>query len=298
MENFYSLINKKKEDCRKNNLILDDVFDDYFIYGILCNIIEKYLKEVNLNNYEKYNNLDEVNVKEEFIVNSRDIANFMLVYYNTEAKKVDINYIYSKINEFLSINDIGECKEQVEDRKSYEIKTSLSRLTELCNFEVNKFNKKLNDNPDYSLTFKNTIDNLDSIYSEEIISSLYIEKFLNGVIVTLIKHNINEINVLNYKEEIQSTNNKFYIKCKNNNGRKSTGLDIIVPDDFYNKFVSLIQNFINDYHVGQIAYDSDANGLSVFINCSLDELINAYYMEVQRLEYLTEGEKQKILTKK
>ena len=68
--------------------------------------------------------------------------------------------------------------------------------------------------------------------------------------------------------------------------------EVVTNEDEYLELISYLKSFIEDYGLGNIS--SNKFGFSINFNTNIDYAIDTYYMELQRLEVLTNAS-QKIL---
>ena len=160
-------------------------------------------------------------------------------------------------------------------------------MEKIPNFDENSGENLLSKNED---TIKDKISYFDAVldfednYSDET-STIAFVKFIKKVF-----------------PKFKASGLKIYdIQVKNYQGKTY----LIIRDDFNNIFylpmllsieetrtvIEYINTFLIDYNIGRIV--SNENGIRLLLNCTLQEMKNAYYMELQRLEYLTNQEQTK-----
>lgn len=174
-------------------------------------------------------------------------------------------------------------------------------MEKIANFEENNGENLLSKNKD---VIKNNISNFDEAlnfednYSEETSTIAFI-KFIKEVFPKFIASRLemtkNTSLKLHYRYDILTNiyQNKPYLIFKDAWSIYNVAftLPIFLPFEEARRVVEYINTFLMDYNIGRIL--SNENGTSVFLYCSLQDIKNAYYMELQRLEYLTNPQQTK-----
>ncbi len=295
MKNLYELIDTRIKNIKDTQNNCEKSFIDYFTDVIAPFIIEKSIANINLSNFESYNNLDLIKVQEKIDVINRE--NFELGY---EKDILIINnkytdYYLKVINNFLECHNLGK----IQKIKNYPV---VYIIIDCTLKELLETYQNLNNSDYYQNLIHLTINTLDNLYSEKLCTEMFYQEFMQRLSL-IIKDSINKINVLNYenfniKDEL--IDRYFYLKIKNSSSKNGTGLDIYFNKDILLDYEEIkimskiVKEFLTEYNLGVLTLDKD---LRVNINTTLDNLINAYYMEMQRLEYLS-NDKPKVLTKK
>ena len=137
----------------------------------------------------------------------------------------------------------------------------------------------------------------ENSYSDETVSIAFI-KFIKEVFPKLIaahlKTNKDNPLELEYIYDIQAgiyQNNSYLTFEEDGNKSNTFDLPILLSFEEARRFIDYINTFLVDYNIGRIL--SGERGTCLIIDCSLQDIRNAYYMELQRLEYLTNPQQTK-----
>lgn len=295
MENFYNTINNNKKLFKRLNSIIDKGLLDYFLSTKLELLIEQAINNIDINRVDAYKKLSKVYVVEDISISKQYLENFMSAYYGIDINKEDYGYIISKITNILRSYDIGSLKDKDDNNAEYAINTNLEKLIDIYNIEINNISTEIKK--DYYSLINNTINNYEVVSNEEIISKLFYDEFINDRIVKIIRDAIKGMNINNYTKDDLPLNYRLYIRNKSSMGNVGSSLDIVVPAEFFKLYIKIVQDYIENYSIGKTNYNSLAQCYEINIKTTLNNLLNAYYMENQRVDYLSE-EKPKVLTKK
>ncbi len=137
----------------------------------------------------------------------------------------------------------------------------------------------------------------ENSYSDETVSIAFI-KFIKEVFPKLIaahlKTNKDNPLELEYIYDIQAgiyQNNSYLTFEEFVNKSNTFDLPILLSFEEARRVIDYINTFLVDYNIGRIL--SGERGTCLIIDCSLQDIKNAYYMELQRLEYLTNPQQTK-----
>ena len=151
--------------------------------------------------------------------------------------------------------------------------------------------------------FEKTLQHIDQIYSDKLYGDFYYDQFIKSFIPTIIEDNISKIDPGNYDEDLLLNEHINIILHSKIKGffEKSEGSTpfrtIFVDDQLYSDACSLISRFLVDFT--HISITRLPGGQTYHITPTLKDLVDAYYMELQRLEYYRgmEDDKEKVKTK-
>ena len=199
---------------------------------------------------------------------------------NKFFEKYKIGYIYYENGLVLNIAcSVGTFKKALE--AYYGLINS--GLVEGINTKVDNGLEKINSEQTY----------LEDYFASDLHSDLYEKMFLDKHLVEIIKStgsgnnyilpDINNINVYNKIEYLTSSTSKAVYK---------NDVSKILPLDQIKGLLPLIEDFLNRYNLGYISESKRASSCNAVVNftCSLKELIDAYYMEKQRIMHYTSGD--------
>lgn len=282
MENLYRDLKDKKDYTSRINNVVDEDYYNYFVNKFLPEII---MEEVNKLKLEDSLNISSLS----------DIKTKLYIYFfsnqglNSEEPKLRIDgndcflhfskADYNKLTEMI-INFAtkrGILSNYIGEKNNYHgiiIDTDLNSLIIAYSLELSKnpyldLNRK---NEIYS-NFKNYIidqvNALESYYVDDVLYRQFEEEFLDLVIVDIIKEYINGINYRN-------------LNCYKLTANITVG-NTKAKDNTLNAIIPIIQRFMQDYDLGEVDF---INGEAIIkFKTDINSLIDAYYMEKQRLEY-------------
>lgn len=301
MNNLYVLMNEKLDSCKKEEKSYIGNIEEYFIYFLIPNIIDKLLNSMDFNNYESYKKLELISIKEKINIYPTDEG---LIVYSDDALRINtrkIKYFKYIIENFLEENNLGKLYSFEEYKTDFiEIDTNLNNLIKVYTRISNKL--KVKDLEDYVNKIDIYSSSLDSLYVDEICSRYYYDEFLNRIYL-IINIAINNIDILKYKDfdiHKEKVDKYFYLRTKGESIRVGTGLDINLKLNSLKDYEALkaleklIKKFLNDYNLGELVFDES---LKINLTGTLDNLIYAYYMEKQRLEYMLKIENKMLIKK-
>ena len=265
----------------ETKMILDYIFDKLY-----SSLVENKYKG---NNWT--NNFEDAMVEIPITISYRDIENSLKVsgpYY-----KDIIVFIHKFVRAFnLGRSDfLDGCTVQQIDICCYMGKLISaiaayysfvsSRLSEEEKEEMNKLFSGL----DY------TLDAVEDSVVDELHYKLYESTFLDKNIVKIINSVIKSIDDLTFMESATKRRFEGVINlvtataAKNISKSEKFSSYSIVPEEQLNPLYSLVNEFVHLYNLGKI---SRGIGYRIYVelNCTLEQLINAYYMEKQRIGYL------------
>ncbi len=173
-------------------------------------------------------------------------------------------------------------------------------MEKVVNFYENNGEDILTINKD---VIKNTISCLDAeldfenSYSDET-SAIAFVKFIKEAFPKLIALHLktnkdNPLELKNiYEIKARAYQNKQYLAFEEFVNKSNVFvLPALLSFEEARRVVEDINTFLMDYNIGRILIDE--KGTSLIIDCTLQDIKNAYYMELQRLEYLTNPQQTK-----
>ena len=286
MENLYKLIDYKIKFCKEERKGYEAVVEEYFTCYLVPMIMEEILANIDITNYESFKNYSSIPVEEKIDVFKTDEDTFN---YNGKHLKINkrlFKYYKEIINKFLTVNGIGFFH-SIEDYDNdyFVIKTTLGKLIEVYYGILSK--DEIFDAEDYVGKIGLMVSSFDNVYDTDVVS-IYYTDFLNSI-YKLIVSKINEIDALNYQDfDINSEQVKYtyYIRIKDAGFYKASGIDVVTSKHCYEVIKNLIKKFLQEYEIGEVGFDDT---YTIEINTSLANLIYAYYMEGQRIEYFLQN---------
>ncbi len=281
MENLYKLMNERIKKCEIDEKDYKTLFEEYFFCEALPNLLDKVISNIDLTNFEaylKYENL-EVEEKIEIFKIDDDILRSDELGLRINYKLLD--YFKIIIEQILKENNLGSLFSMPDyDKDYFNIDTTLGNLIKAYYRYMNGI--ELVDN--YEEMIKIASSSLSDIYVNDVFSGIYLN-FLDSI-SSLIKDMINKISILNYKDfdpKKEIIDEHFYFYEGNRKRNKISKLDILTTNNYLIVAKDMINKFITDYELGGMFYDGTYN---VHLKTNLANLMYAYYMELQRIEYL------------
>ena len=263
------------------------MFANYFLKDYLGKRIEILLRNnFNLVNYEQQT-LESVNITEWLEVYVLENSDKKAIAF-PGSRQIGVTQEYYE-DFLILLTDFfaryGLAVQNSDEKNKFLFNTNLKSLIVAYQEEF----KKLNENNisetkvDYFEKFDFINACLDSVYSEDVVSNLFYDLFLNGFIKNLIVD----------KTLLEDSDNE---KCTNivsiymGNSSKNEGSKLFIEGAYYNCFIKLIEAFVKKNELGVCAgpmlnyqYHSE---FCICFNTTLAKLKTAYWNEVQRCEYL------------
>ncbi len=305
MENFYKKIdNKKKRFDSFNKDLGKGDFYLYLIEKFIPRLINDRIDSLELQDIPNLSKIDDIefNYNIHFFREYEKNEPFMLIDkdyvedYNQRYKNSFMyifndtyDYVVRKFSSFCEKDGIS--KGLIFDNKTSFLATGIIIRTTLKKIIYAYFNSYYNNsfqdieiNENNILTFlrksKHSISSLNDRYAT-IHAKYFEEEFLDKIVVGIIKKSINSINQRNYQEnEIQDIliEDEVYLNIQSLNDNS-----IVVSKEELDALILILKGFMDDYNLGYADYFSNNSGIIRF-NTNLKDLIDAYYMEKQRIE--------------
>jgi hypothetical protein len=268
------LINEKEilEQCRVPIIELQNKLD---IKNVSIDIINKKIKELNIDKKEKENILNIIELKKEYIISIKMNTTFKEEIekaikkneHMKEEKKIFILFEEKTVIK-KAINDIDMLKDKANENKNYEdalirteqIKILKNKITDIeQQYNVAIGNKQLSENE-----------------KKQEIEKIHEQKVLITILSLLKDHNKKKINIKknNYETQLRELNENNKIETILQEILKNT--DIFVLQTYYDQYNKLLQNTINNITL-------ENNNLKT-LNDEYNQLYNNY--EKENLKYL------------
>ena len=289
--NLYQLLERKREYYSKfKNNQAEGLYYIYIIGDFIPRIIESYINRIGINNiltediFEDIYNYPDIYV---FTNTGYSIGYNWLGNNDTYVDCLHLSKEYGeKIKKMLDFSlrkyGIGEI---VGDKIT--IVASLKALIEFYESEyMSNPYRELNPEPmkSYMPIAEYAESKVSSRYADYIHSELFESTFLDGFVYEALLHKIYLININNYdkyKNEKINVYNTFKFHKSSISGE-----GLAIEDQEYDEFLRLAEDFLKFYGIGHIEKKyGDIIGVSLSTN--LQNLLNAYYQEKQRIKYYT-----------
>lgn len=128
-------------------------------------------------------------------------------------------------------------------------------------------------------------ESLENLLADEVHAKIFEEKFLDKYVVNLIEDSIEAITHRNNVEKAE--NNYPVYRTININFASNVERIIYMDDNYTQAFGNIVKYFMEFYGLGTV---EEMNGFQkIRFATTLDKLMDAYYMEKQRIEYYTSG---------
>ncbi len=284
MKNYYNIIENKLEGYHNEEIDYYRLFEEYFNKEIIPSIFTSEYTKINLINYEEYKDLN--NIKVSALIDPYSVK--------SEDSLIDYDFFKSVIINYFKSHNI-----EVRTSSGISIYTTLNHLKSI----YEKYTKNKLETP-------NLIEYTTYLYDNDYYSKIY-NRYFNRLFLDKISHiieeSIREIDYSKYKDF--SLDNKISKELCIYRKHDVLFGPLTENDIIFNKEINndtlyemlelrrLIENFINDYHLGKVTSlthfnhhnirigNSSSEVISVKLDTTLKELLNAYYMELQRVEY-------------
>ncbi len=301
MENLYKKLNDKIDLLQsfKDNL-LDTYYYIYFIYDYIPNLMENAINNLKLQDIKDINS-------------SRDIKiDLHIHFFENNINKLTMNIVGSDVLIYIPENIYEDLKNRIIDffnkyelsteitinkalnkNKGVVINSNLEMFASAYSSEVFEKGQIQNLFPTLRKIYElkeNTLSLLNTQYADKVCYEIFEKVFLDDLVFNLIKRNIADLNEQNYLDKLSQKleiNKEISIGPNFNRENISTDeLKTIFP---------IINDFMQDYNIGSISHLH--NGIAVTFKTNIYDLLNAYYMEKQRLNSLivvSKSEKTKV----
>ena len=269
-----------------------------FIGDLVVRIIKSHLDSINVKDTLKVDDLRDITVNDE-------VKLYSLTSINNAHINFDKNDSYKPNHSFTIPGDLEKFKLYVEFLlKSYNLGTiendtlsfncDLATLLDFYSKESAFDKKELEEKAEFSLEHNNDI-------FADVHATCFENWFLDRVLINILSNTINSnITVENPNVSYEEMYFNKYVLiykesfAKNNQAKIDKNFDMyVIKDEYYNLFLQLVNKFMRDYNLGGVV---DFNGSSsIEFNTKVANVMDAYYMEKQRIEQFTTEPKVKTL---
>ena len=280
MENFYKKFEERKEYINGFSDIVAGDYEVLFLGKFMPEIIDYFVKNATIENLD---------LKIGVYFKRRN-------YDGKPEMKIDGKSIYFSVNEYRYFTLIGSIIDffkkvpgsfkWAEDNTNYndgiEVSTTLLDLIETYKNNL----PGLYDEKELDEQIRKaevTTECLNNLLADEVHAKNFEEKFLDKYIATIIQRNIDAIT---HRNDAEKAEDGYPVYAKVSINFTSYPADIICMDEKLEaSFADTVKSFMKFYDLGTVEY---LNGFrKIEFNTTLDKLMDAYYMEKQRIEYLT-----------
>lgn len=316
MENLYKKLENKINHFNSFNGDLKE--GDYYLYIIeefMPRLIGDRIDSLELKDVQNIRGIEdiEVNYNIHFFLERENINPTM---YIDDTCQKDNNQIYKNcfihiskdtyeyvVKKFCNLCEKdGISKGCIFDNKTSFLPTGIIIRTTLKKIIYTYFNsyfianpKDIDTNGDNTIAFlrqsRYSFSSLESRYVDSIYAKIFEEEFLDKIVTNIIRNIIDLLDQRNYEEREESKvliEDEIYI-----NQKLSYKYNITVSKEELDALIPLFKNFMTDYNLGYADYLND--GGMIKFNTNLKNLMDAYYMEKQRIEHF--NSKAYLLTK-
>ena len=285
MENFYKKLDERKQYVKGFASVTSGDYEVLFLGKFMPDIIDYFIENA------KIENLD---LQFGVYFKKRN-------YDSKPEMKIDGRSIYFSVNEYRYFTLIGSiieffkkvpgtfdwAKGNMNYDDGIEVSTTLLDLIETYKNNLpGLYDEKELDAQ--SRKAEVATESLNNLLSDEVHAKNFEEKFLDKYVAAIIQRNIDAIT---HRNNVEKAEDGYPVYAKVNINFTSYPADIICMDEKLEaSFADTVKSFMKFYDLGTVEY---LNGFrKIEFNTTLDKLMDAYYMEKQRIEYLTSGAKE------
>lgn len=294
MENLYQTLQDKKKSVK--SFKDDTTKGDYYFY-----FLEEFMPELINNIIDKLKLKDMAEIDSLNDIKRKYTVHFFRRYRNEPVIKIDDDgeaiYIH------LSNDNSDELREKIvsffakwemiKDNVIHDdkmiIEFSLEKIITTYGLELSQCGRPeegLEMVEDLIAKAGDKTSSFDSILADEVHAKAFEQEFLDTVVVQIIKNKIACLNQRNFKKgnERKVLVHQEIVICK-----EDYGDNIIIADEEIDDMLKMLKSFMSDYNLGFTRY-LHSPGIVVHFNTNLADLMDAYYMEKQRIEHYTSGD--------
>ena len=293
MENLYKLLDAVKE--KNKGEVLDTALpfqeETTKLIEFALSKIFDYLDKVKYESYNYIRDYDEICLGISFKISFKKSDDVFLVskkYFKSMGE-----FIIGFIKSFNLGNAYYYLGDQIMISLSCDVKTFKQAMMAYSTF-ISKFS---NERAQVRLNSDiNKIDYVHTEFDDSIVDNfhykIYQEMFLDGQILDIIKNEITSTDHITFMKDSASRKIVKDIKYISDNYSYHYSKDAItIPAKFLFPLYEMINRFVYCYKLGEVCIDNrDKNYINIYLNCTLDQLMDAYYMEKQRLEHYISGD--------
>lgn len=296
MENLYRTLDEKKKQIGRFNTKVEGDYFLYFVEGFLPELINSTIRGLRMKDVDKIDTLNDILIKYKIFFMPR-FSETVPEYSVRNSEKIafihlpksDAEELLEKIFSFFKNNKMITAYGK-NGSDTIEIETTLFKLIGDYGLELSKEGKTAEGFEEVeSLTSKanNKVSYLTSALADNVHAPVFEKEFLDKYIVKIIKDKINSLNQRNFPTRNAETAlivGKIVIKEE-----KQQGGHITIKSDEVDQTLRIMKDFMREYKLGMVEYTYQ-NGIVISFNTTLADLMDAYYMEKQRIEHYTSGD--------
>lgn len=270
-------------------------FQMCFLNELIVGIIRQYIDNINIEEAYKVDSLSNILVHDRIKLYSMTSINDVHISINdTGEHSITIPYNLEKfeilIIKFLHENNLGTIKDDIVYLNC--------NLQSLIMGYINFINSKLYKN---GIKYEaNDIlernNDIIALIHADLFENWFLDKILVGFLSKKIKRNItpNDSNMAfesMYFHEGMLVYKESYVE--NNHRKIDSNLNMYtIKDEYYDIFLKIVREFMKCYNIGGVL---DYSGFfAIEFNDRLDKVLNAYYMEKQRINTLVNNKDNKL----
>ena len=296
--NYYELLKKKREyyEKYKTNQGLG-MYYIYFVSEFLPRLIEKHIDDIKVDNLNSANRIDYqigIFTGDSFsIMMDSGYHNYMHIPSKYSEDIVDC------IRAYLARYEIGSL-----NGNKLTISANIKHLIASYEFEY-QTDQYSNLNPvekkDYMSLFTSAYSSMSSKYADYMHAKLFEKEFLDGFIGNAIARKIDELDISNYDK---TSDDKLMIwdLFKFHRASDDIAEGLSVEDGVFSEFAEMVEEFIKFYNLGHMEdryqckidkYERDCGYgrlIGIRLSTNLKDLIDAYYLEKERISYCVSGD--------
>ena len=298
MENLYKELRNKKIHLNSFNANLGNA--DYylsFVEDFIPQIVNHTIDNLTLKDIKDISSLDDIKLK-------YTIHFFQERHESDPAMRIDDNiifmhlpastykYLKERITFFFEhsemVTDFGYDSKSLEpDAVTFE--TTLAHLIACYGLEIAKDHRIEDSFKGVTTLLTKSIsatDSLSSHYTDELHDRVFEQEFLDNYVVKIIKLVIANLNQRNYIEK-EKKDHPVDVRVVLTTKPTNKDFEIAVTKEELESLLPLFDGFMRFYNLGSAnyLYDISDEKVGITFKTHLNDLIDAYYMEKQRIEY-------------
>ena len=290
MKNLYTQLNTIREKNREDVLrvVLENQSGTNKLLKHVISEVTDYLEANKYNHYNFRKDFDEIEIHCTFDISTKDKEDSFRVstkYYNemcnilcSFVNSYNLGAIYWHNNKCLRIGINCPVKR---------FKTALKAYKDFASGGITQREEKKLFSEVGKIDGAQT--HIEDTVAEDLFADYFEKIFLDKHIRGIISDDIASTNIDNFMKDSSSRKIDFRLEYVSSDKSYIPNGSTVIPQKYFEPMWDLVERFVRFYKIGETFHRIDEKEFSVHLNCSLDQLMNVYYMEKQRISYVAAG---------
>ena len=297
MENLYKTLNEKREQINRFETKADEDYYLHFIEGFVRELINETIHGLKMRDIRNVDSIENVSVTSKiyFLQRSEDVSLYSSVNPTEKTgfirlPKSDGEEIKNRIITFFKDAGLLSSYSLKYQDDPIIITGGLNKLIAHYCVELSKEDKAKESFAELaSLTNKvnAATSSLASELSDDVHAKRFEEEFLDHYIVRIVKNRLKDLNKRNF-----AAGNAKNISIEGKIVIAEEGQDfghMNIKRNEVDEVLIIVKEFMQDYGLGTVEY-TYCRGMEIEFKTNLADLMDAYYMEKQRIAHYTSGD--------